>query len=268
MNKLTRYIAMAACSAVVLSSCAVYDYPLYTSGSVTVGGPHVSTSVSWSNASYDANGFPIFGYYYGRPVYGYTAAGAAVFSFAALTAACLVPNWGPASWYSGHWHYPPHVHRVAVPPHCPPGHYPGVRPPHHHHSSPAPGPVHHSHSAPGPVHHSSAPHKPAAGPHHNTHAPRPGVQHKPAAGHKPAVNARPKPAASRPAARPVQQKVQRPGGNMQRPAMNQSRPSVNRPSVQPRTSGNFQRPSGGNRPSGGHARPSGGNRSHGGGHRR
>ena len=121
MKKQTKYVAMFACAAVMLSSCEIYDYPVYTSGSVTVGGSHVSTSVSWTNASYDANGFPIFGYYYGRPVYGYTAAGAAIFSIAAITAACLVPDWRPASWYCGHWHYPPHVHYVSVPPHCPPG---------------------------------------------------------------------------------------------------------------------------------------------------
>ena len=110
MKTKVKYVAMLACAAVMLSSCAVYDYPLYTSGSVTVGGSHASATVSWTDASYDASGFPIFGYSYGRPVYGYTAAGAAVFSFAALTAACLVPNWAPASWYCGHWHYPAHVH--------------------------------------------------------------------------------------------------------------------------------------------------------------
>ena len=127
MNKKSRYIAMVAGAALMLSSCTVYDYPVSTTASVTVGGPNVSATVSWTNASYDANGFPIFGYYYGRPVYGYTAAGAAVFTFAAITAACLVPNWGPASWYCGPWHYPPHVHYVSVPPHCPPGHHPDRR---------------------------------------------------------------------------------------------------------------------------------------------
>ena len=71
-SKLTS-VAMLSCVALMCSSCVVYDYPMYTSTSVGVGGHGWSTSVSWTNASYDANGFPIFGYYYGQPVYGYTA---------------------------------------------------------------------------------------------------------------------------------------------------------------------------------------------------
>ncbi len=120
---------MIAVAALLLNSCAVYDYPMYTSASVGVGGHGWNTSVSWTNASYDVNGFPIYGYSYGRPVYGYTPAGVAIFSIAAITAACLVPDWGPAPWYHGHWHYPAHVHRVCAPPRHPAGHHPGVRPP-------------------------------------------------------------------------------------------------------------------------------------------
>ena len=272
MKKQTKYVAMFACAAVMLSSCEIYDYPVYTSGSVTVGGPHVSTSVSWTNASYDANGFPIFGYYYGRPVYGYTAAGAAIFSIAAITAACLVPDWRPASWYCGPWHYPPHVHYVSVPPHCPPGHHPGHRPPHHgnpprppHHPAPKP----HHHAAPKP-HHSSAVHKPA----HNSRPGNHGVQHKPA------VNQRPNHATACPQARPAQNN-KRPAANVQRPAA-QSRPAVQRPAVQSRPA--VQRPAAQSRPVSRPAvqsrpvsrpsvsRPSvqrshGGSRSHGGGQR-
>lgn len=116
--------ALLAGSALLLSSCAVDG--VY--GSVGMAGPGYNASVAWSNASYDANGFPIFGYTNGQPVYGYTAAGAAVLSFAALTALCFVPQWGPAPWYRGPWHYPPRIHRVPAPPHCPPGHMPHMRP--------------------------------------------------------------------------------------------------------------------------------------------
>ena len=56
------------------------------------------------------------------------AAGVAIFSLAAITAACIVPHWHPAPWYRGSWHYPPRVRRMAVPPHVPGGHHPGVRP--------------------------------------------------------------------------------------------------------------------------------------------
>ena len=105
MKKRLKYIALLAGSAVVLSSCVVYDYPMYTSASVGVGGPGWSTSVEWTNASYDVNGFPIYGYSYGRPVYGYTTSGSPIFSINLLYAGCYVPNWGPASWCPSHPHH-------------------------------------------------------------------------------------------------------------------------------------------------------------------
>ena len=86
---MTTTIAAVAGVAVVCSSCA---YPNVGYSSYTVPGT-VSAGVAWSNASYDASGFPIFGYSYGRPVYGYTSAGEAVFTIAALTALCFVPYW-------------------------------------------------------------------------------------------------------------------------------------------------------------------------------
>ena len=256
MKTKLKFISLMAAASVLLSSCAAYAYPLYTGASVSVGGPGWSTSVSWSNASYDVNGFPIFGYYYGQPVYGYTAAGAAVFSFAALTAACLVPSWGPAPWYCGHWHYPPHIHRVACPPRYPAGHCPGVRPPHgghyhpgtphrpsvhrpsvHHHSAGAPGPAPHVHAAPKPVHHS----KPAP------------VKNKPVVSRPHSAG---KPQASAPS-RPAHQS---------KPAPGNSRPGVShaRFGGQPRNAAP-SRPSMGNRPAAAsHSAPRGGSRSHGG----
>ena len=105
-------IALVGCAAVLLSSC-VTDAGVW-GASVGYSSPGFSTSVAWTNASYDVNGFPIYGYAYGRPVYGYTAAGAAIFSMAALTAWCYVPDWGPAPWYHGHHHHPHHCHHVLI----------------------------------------------------------------------------------------------------------------------------------------------------------
>ena len=123
-----RYVSIAtvAAASLLLSSCYYGQADGY--GTFTYSTNGYSSSAAWTNASYDANGFPIFGYYYGRPVYGYTEAGVAIFTIAALTALCFVPHWHPAPWYHGHWHYPAHIHRVAAPPHCPPHHHPGVRP--------------------------------------------------------------------------------------------------------------------------------------------
>ncbi len=137
--------ALAGLSA-LLSSC-VYT-PYYDEKGVTVT-PYpseqpaqpattavqqpVNRNVAWITASYDTAGFPIFGYSYGRPVYGYTAAGAAVFSLAALTSLCFVPNWCPASWYHGHYHHPVNIRYCAAPPRYAHGHRPAIRPAGHVH---------------------------------------------------------------------------------------------------------------------------------------
>lgn len=119
-------VAVLCCSGLFLNSC-MYEVPVYGGVSYSNGYGGVSVA-AWTDASYDANGFPIYGYYYGRPVYGYTPEGVAIFTFAALTAACFVPLWAPAPWYHGHWHYPHHIHRVSVPHHCPHDHRPAQRP--------------------------------------------------------------------------------------------------------------------------------------------
>lgn len=190
-------MAVMAFAAWGLSSCVVYDYPMYTSASFGVSNGGVSTSVSWTDAQYDVNGFPIFGYAYGQPVYGYTASGAAVFSFYALTSSCCVPCWGPAHWYCGHWHYPKHIHRVSMPPRHPAGHHPGV---------------HHK-----PV----APHRPAV-----NHRPEHGVVHQPASSGRPGANHLPghvnQPQMQRPGAQQNRPQAGRPGGL-------QNRPQVQRP---------------------------------------
>lgn len=256
MKTKLKYIGMIAVSALLLNSCAVYDYPMYTSASVGVGGHGWSSSVSWTNASYDVNGFPIYGYSYGRPVYGYTPAGVAIFSIAAITAACLVPDWGPAPWYHGHWHYPAHVHRVCAPPRHPAGHHPGVRPPHH-------GGGHHAVARP----HGGKHHRPSARPHGHSSS-RPAINHAPGHLNKPGAHH------SRPNVQPHRPQVAaRPNGKLNRPQTNHrpqmgTRPQVHqscpqfssRPQMTSRTHSGF-RSHGGNR--GAH----GGRGGHG-GHRR
>ena len=130
MNKKSRYIAVLTGAALLLSSCTVYDYPVYTNASVSVGGPNVSATVSWTNASYDANGFPIYGYSYGQPVYGYTVSGSPIFSIDLLYAGCYVPDWRPAPWctHHHHYHYPHGCHHAPKPPKHEHGHRPHVRP--------------------------------------------------------------------------------------------------------------------------------------------
>lgn len=253
MNKRVTCLAVMLGAALGLSSCAVYDYPVYTSASVGVGGPGWSASAAWSDARYDVNGFPIFGYSYGQPVYGYTASGAAVFTFAALTSSCWVPSWGPAHWYCGHWHYPRHIHRVSCPPKHPAWHHPGRHSiAHHRPAAPSRPAVHHrpvAHHKPAVNHKPAAQHKPAVN-HKPVKQPRPVVQHKPAANPRPAVAHRPaqrpagvqRPAVSRP-------QVSRPSAS-HRPAL-VSRPAVNRPSG---SRPGMSRPSGG----GGHRNSSGG----------
>lgn len=240
-NKVKR-IAVVVFAAVGLSSCVVNDYPMYTSGSVSMAGRGWSSSVAWTDARYDVNGFPIYGYSYGRPVYGYTSSGVAVFSFTALTSSCCVPSWGPAHWYCGHWRYPRHIHRVSVPPRYPAWHRPGYHPV----AKPLPGlrprpGTPHLHAAglrPGPVHH---PRPGLAAGIHRPVKPLPGVnrpvQHRPgvprpvvngAAGHRPGMN-RPavnRPVHTRPAVnRPVHHRL----AAVHRPVMGGARPGVGRP---------------------------------------
>ena len=250
-------------AALGLSSCAVYDYPMYTSASVGVSGPGWSASAAWSDARYDANGFPIFGYSYGQPVYGYTASGAAVFTFAALTASCWVPSWAPAHWYCGHWPYPRHIHRVSCPPKHPAWHHPGRQSIAHHRPAAPPRPAVH--------HRPAAPHKPVVN-HKPVHQHKPSLNHKPVVQHKPGNQSRPvaqhKPVANpRPAVAQRPAQVQRPAAGMQRPVA--SRPQVNRPAAVQRPA-QVSRPAM-NRPSVSRpamSRPSGGggHRQSGGGH--
>ena len=202
--------------ALLFSSCDtlyIDGYGSYSSSGYYA--PSYSCSVAWTAASYDANGFPIYGYSYGRPVYGYTTSGSPIFSINLLYAGCYVPNWGPASWcHSHHHHHYPHgVHHAPKPPKYGHGHRPHERP----HMN---APIHKNPSSvmgkprPGKPSHASS-HKPG---HHGSHA-----SHKPA---RPAQVTRPNHSSTRPAVRPS---TSRPGTSVSRPSSSSTRPAV-RPS--------------------------------------
>ena len=230
-------IAALASTSLLLTSCVVTPVNGYSNLSFSTDGHGVSVgaSVGWTSASYDVNGFPIYGYYNGRPVYGYTSTGAAIFTIAALTALCFVPNWGPAPWYRGHWHYPPHIHRVAAPPRVCHGHYPTRRPagglhaPIHHH-----GPNHGAANRPG--------HRPNIGTANRPgHRPNHGVANRPSHGPNHGV-------ANRPSHRPNHGVANRPGhtpnhGVANRPSHRPNIGTANRPSL-----GTINRPSHSARP--------------------
>lgn len=170
--------ALVAGSSVLLNSCAYDPYmSLGVSASVGNGLTGVSASAAWTNASYDTDGFPIYGYSYGRPVYGYTAAGVAIFTIAALTAACYVPYWAPAEWYIGTYYYPRHIHRCWAPPCCPHHHHPHVRPdvgPRPHKAVPAPRYVNRDDRPKGYLPATNTPHRVQDGPIVNNNNKRPG----------------------------------------------------------------------------------------------
>jgi hypothetical protein len=120
-------LAIAAGVVLLSTSCEIYPNG-YSSFTYSTNG--YSSSVAWTAASYDAHGFPIYGYYYGRPVYGYTVSGSPIFSINLLVAGCYVPNWHPAPWYDHHhhYHYPHGCHHAPKPPKHEHGHKPHVRP--------------------------------------------------------------------------------------------------------------------------------------------
>lgn len=261
-------VAALAGAALLLASCVV---PADGYGTFTYSTNGYSSSVAWTNASYDANGFPIYGYSYGRPVYGYTSTGAAIFTIAALTALCFVPDWGPAPWYHGHWHYPPHIHRCSAPPRHAHGHHPGVRPHGGLHA-----PIHKNpHQVLGKPHGN---HKPAVN-HRPIGSHRPVANHRPNDNHRPVANHRPN-IGSRPVVNNRPNDNHRPAVNNRpnvgsRPAVNNrpnigSRPVVNnRPNIgsRPAPRPQMNRVSGSSRPAARAHRPTGGGNRGGRGHR-
>lgn len=120
-------MALAFAPAVFLSSC-VYDYPVAVTPIAYEGYDAGYAYDTWTEASYDAEGFPIYGYEYGRPVYGYTVAGAPIYTYVDIQVGCDVPDWGPAPWFHGRHHYPHGVHHRHRPHHFPGHHRPHHRP--------------------------------------------------------------------------------------------------------------------------------------------
>lgn len=232
--------------ALLLASCDSTWHTDYVYAGSGYNGSYAS--VGWSNARYDALGYPIYGYDDGRPVYGYSAAGLPIFSFSALTSYCYVPNWGPASWYCGHWHYPRHVHRRPLPPRYPHHHHPGLRPPanHPHNFPPGQRPNHRPSGRPDSLHRpgNALPIMPGG-----SHAGLPGNRPGAWPGQRPHGSPESRPEHGRPGhARPTPGGTNRPGN---RPHVG-GRPSGHDPALRPDT----PRPSQGsgvhqNRPSSG-----------------
>ena len=119
-------LAMIVGVVLLSTSCEVYPDE-YTRVTNYVGDGYESKS-AWTAASYDAAGFPIYGYAYGRPVYGYTQIGRPVYAVNQLYSGCYVPDWRPASWCRNAHHYPQGCNKAPKPPKFDHGHKPHVRP--------------------------------------------------------------------------------------------------------------------------------------------
>ena len=225
---------VAAAVILLSTSCEIYPNG-YTSFSYSTDG--YSSSVAWTAASYDANGFPIYGYAYGRPVYGYTVSGSPIYSINLLYSGCYVPNWKPASWCKHHHHYPSGCHHAPKPPKHDKAHKPHVRPSMH-------APIHKNPQSvlgkPRPV---TKP-APAAKP-----APAPKPVARPSTVQRPTVQQPSKPTITRPSTvqRPTVQQPSKPTvtrpSTVQRPTATQpSKPSVTRPSTVTRQGSGPRRP--------------------------
>ena len=244
MNKYIKATVIAG-AALLATSCEIYPNG-FTSFSYSTDG--YSSSVAWTAASYDASGFPIYGYAYGRPVYGYTVQGSPIYSINLLYSGCYVPSWKPASWCKQHHSYPSGCHHAPKPPKHDKTHKPHVRPDMHapiHKNpqsvlgkprpaakpAPAPKPAPVAKPAPKPapaIKPSPAP-KPVVKP---QPAPKPAPAAKPTPALKPAPAAKPTPAPKpAPAAKPTPapKPVTRPS-EIQRPSTPQASKPAPRPS--------------------------------------
>ena len=101
---------LAAAIGCALSGC--YD-PYYdhfsVSGSYSSGGSGVSYM-------YDSSGYPIYGYYGGRPIYAYDTFGSPIYSINLIRPNYYIPTWGPAPYYRGHYVRPHNCRPMAKPP--------------------------------------------------------------------------------------------------------------------------------------------------------
>ena len=81
---------LAAALGCALSSC--YD-PYYDSFSVSGS---YSSGGSGMSYMYDNSGYPIYGYYGGRPIYAYDTFGSPIYSISLIRPNYYIPTWGPA----------------------------------------------------------------------------------------------------------------------------------------------------------------------------
>ena len=118
---------LAAALGCALSSC--YD-PYYDSFSVSGS---YSSGGSGMSYMYDNSGYPIYGYYGGRPIYAYDTFGSPIYSISLIRPNYYIPTWGPAPYYRGHYIRPHYCRPMARPPmkpqyrpdHFRPDHRPG-----------------------------------------------------------------------------------------------------------------------------------------------
>ena len=101
---------LAAAIGCALSGC--YD-PYYDNFSVSGSYSSGSSGVSYM---YDSSGYPIYGYYGGRPIYAYDTFGSPIYSINLIRPNYYIPTWGPAPYYRGHYVRPHNCRPMAKPP--------------------------------------------------------------------------------------------------------------------------------------------------------
>lgn len=115
INQLIKGAIFISCIS-ILPQCSVYDYG-YGYDNYSQGGG-VSSEYAYSSGRYDNDGFPIFGFQGGRPIYAYSNIGAPIFSVSLISSYCHVPSWRSLSHYHGHYRYSSHVHYHSSIPSC------------------------------------------------------------------------------------------------------------------------------------------------------
>ncbi len=134
MQRKALNLLFVAAAVLVQSSCVAPAPSATGTAAPTLGstseplGAKVSTRSQWLEANYDLVGFPIYGFYYGKPIYGYNEYGSPIMNATKISSGCYVPSWEPQSGYKGKYYYPSYVVRTARPRNYPQGHQPTRRP--------------------------------------------------------------------------------------------------------------------------------------------
>lgn len=107
-QKLTHFI-LSVGFVFSLSSCEVLIDSFLEDGFYTPQAPvqtgtnaaqtSFTNGIMWQPARYDDNGYPIYGYADGRPVYGYTKQGSLIYQLNHIYSGCRVPSWGTGAAY-------------------------------------------------------------------------------------------------------------------------------------------------------------------------